>query len=168
MRKYTSDKNRFSCDKGNKKIHLCVSDYRKILLSDRCRSCRIVASAREKHWIEDITVQFRERPIPNFYTLVDKPVTVHRTVKEGEQIFPEPGLTIRVLETPGHSPGSLSYILEESNVLFSGDAIPAPGDFPIFIDEKASRESVCRRWKHDGEHRQSGWEGNSSVHCKSN
>lgn len=107
-------------------------------------NCKVVASPREKHWIEDITIQFRERPIPNFYTLVDKSVAVHQTVREGEQIFLEPGLTIRVLETPGHSLGSISYILEESNVIFSGDAIPAPDDFPIFTDEKASVDSLIK------------------------
>ena len=31
--------------------------------------CRIYASEGEKRWIEDIDLQFKERPIPNFYQL---------------------------------------------------------------------------------------------------
>ena len=31
--------------------------------------CRIYASVGERRWIEDVDLQFRERPIPNFYQL---------------------------------------------------------------------------------------------------
>ncbi|EIT84483.1 hypothetical protein A374_15197 [Fictibacillus macauensis ZFHKF-1] len=35
--------------------------------------------------------------------------------------------TFDVLETPGHSPGSVSYYLKEANAVFSGDALFAGG-----------------------------------------
>lgn len=104
--------------------------------------CRIYASDMERDWIEDIERQFRERPIPNFYTLVKESVSVDEVIKEGDSILPEEGITIKVLETPGHSLGSVSYIYEEERVVFTGDAIPDVKDFPIFVDEKMSEESL--------------------------
>lgn len=104
--------------------------------------CRIYASDMEKEWIENIDMQFRERPIPNFYTLVKESVKVDEVVKEGDIILPEEGITIKVLETPGHSFGSVSYIYEEGHAIFVGDAIPDIKDFPIFVDEKMSEASL--------------------------
>ncbi|WP_168171613.1 MBL fold metallo-hydrolase [Oribacterium sp. C9] len=34
--------------------------------------CKIYASEGERLWIEDIDLQFKERPIPNFYNLAGK------------------------------------------------------------------------------------------------
>lgn len=36
----------------------------------RLSGCEVYASQLEKEWIENIETQARERPIPNFYTLV--------------------------------------------------------------------------------------------------
>lgn len=104
--------------------------------------CQIYASEKEKSWIEDIALQFRERPIPNFYTLVSEPVRVDGIVREGDVILPEEEISVQILETAGHSAGHVSYIFEEENVLFSGDAIPDTKDFPIFTNEGKSEESL--------------------------
>lgn len=104
--------------------------------------CRIYASDMEKEWIENIEMQFKERPIPNFYTLVKESVKVDEVVKEADIILPEEEITIKVLETPGHSHGSVSYIYEEEHVIFTGDAIPDIEDFPIFVDEEMSEASL--------------------------
>lgn len=104
--------------------------------------CRFYASEKEKCWIEDIDLQFRERPIPNFYTLVPQPVRVDEIVKDGDVIVPEEGIAVRTLETPGHSAGHVSYFFEGEHVLFSGDAIPDTKDFPIFTDEEKSEKSL--------------------------
>lgn len=104
--------------------------------------CQIYASEKEKSWIEDIDLQFRERPIPNFYTLVPEPVRVDGIVKEGDVILPEEKISVQILETAGHSAGHVSYIFEEENVLFSGDAIPDTKDFLIFTNEGKSEESL--------------------------
>ncbi|BBU40192.1 MAG: MBL fold metallo-hydrolase [Bacillaceae bacterium] len=51
------------------------------------------------------------------------------TVEEADEIIREEGsLTIgsfqfSLFETPGHSPGSISYYLEEANAVFSGDVL---------------------------------------------
>ena len=36
------------------------------------------------------------------------------------------GRTIEVIETPGHSPGHVSYRIMPDNIIYSGDAIPVP------------------------------------------
>lgn len=115
----------------------------------RLTGCKVYASAIEKRWIEDIHIQFKERPIPNFYTLVNESVKVDQTVKEGDEIVPERGINMITLETPGHSYGSLSYLLKERDVLFSGDAIPVPGDLAIFVDEKASEATLKKLMDHE-------------------
>ena len=98
----------------------------------------VFASAPEKPWIEDIDTQFAERPIPNFYTLLDASTEVDRVVAEGDVIALEDGLTINVIDTRGHSAGSVSYLWVEQGALFTGDAIPVVGDIPIYVSAKDS------------------------------
>ncbi|MCI9125939.1 MAG: MBL fold metallo-hydrolase [Eubacterium sp.] len=107
----------------------------------RMSGCEIYVSNIEKVWIENIDLQFQERPIPNFYALVNELVEVEHTVKEDNVFVLEPGISIRVLETPGHSKGSVSYIYEEE-VVFCGDAISVVDDFPIFVDVNESESSI--------------------------
>jgi glyoxylase-like metal-dependent hydrolase (beta-lactamase superfamily II) len=67
-------------------------------------------------------------------------------VSEGDLILNE----FRVLETPGHEDGHVSYIFEAENVLFAGDALAVVDDHVSFMsrfltyDFKAARESMLR------------------------
>ena len=67
--------------------------------------CKIYASEGEKRWIEDIDLEFKERPIPNFYKLAGKSSRVNVVVKDGDIIEPEDGVKVRVIRTAGHSCG---------------------------------------------------------------
>lgn len=96
----------------------------------------------EKHWVEDIERQYRERPIPNLFELVGEGVKVDRVLIDGETVSWEEGKTIRTIETPGHSPGSVAFLFEEEGALFSGDAVPSSGTIPIYVDPEASIASV--------------------------
>jgi hydroxyacylglutathione hydrolase len=96
----------------------------------------------ERRWVEDVALQYRERPIPNLFELVPEGVPVDRELTDGETISWEEGKTIRVIATPGHSPGSVSFFFEEEGALFSGDSIPAAGHIPIYSDPVASMASV--------------------------
>jgi glyoxylase-like metal-dependent hydrolase (beta-lactamase superfamily II) len=100
------------------------------------------AHPADKPWIEDVQKQYLERPILNFFELVGGSVRVARELKEGNTVSWGKGKTIRVLETPGHSLGSISLFFEEERALFTGDAIPAAGTIPIYVDPKASMQSI--------------------------
>ena len=91
----------------------------------------IYASEGERVWIEDIDLQFAERPIPNFYTLAGRSVSVDYIVKDGDTIVLSDEVSVHVIGTPGHSADEVSYQIDD--VVFIGDAIPVKGDIPIFI-----------------------------------
>lgn len=101
---------------------------------------KIYASRGERAWIEDIDLQFRERPIPNFYQLAGRSVTVDQVVKAGDKIYLSDSTCIEVIGTPGHSTDQVSYRIE--NVAFIGDTVQVRGDIPIFIDVDAARTSL--------------------------
>ncbi|MDD1653347.1 MAG: MBL fold metallo-hydrolase [Methanomicrobiales archaeon] len=108
--------------------------------------CSIAAHPAERGWIEDVTRQNRERPVPGFDTLVGGSVHVDEELVEGS--VREPGGTgagkMQVVHTPGHSPGSISLFMPGEGVLFSGDAIPVRGDLPVYDDALGSLRSVQR------------------------
>lgn len=116
------------------------------------------AHPADKPWIEDVERQYQERPIPNFFELVEGPVIVNRELREGDTVSWVKGKTIRALETPGHSPGSISFLYEEEGALFTGDAVPATGTLPIYVDPQASVESIRKLQELSGvKHLLSSW-----------
>lgn len=104
--------------------------------------CRIAAHALDKPWIEDVDLQFRERPILNLHSLVEGSLKVDHTLEDNDTLDLGEGLTLRVIHTPGHSMGSISLILEPMGLLFSADAIPMRGAVPIYDDVLSSIESI--------------------------
>jgi len=112
--------------------------------------CVIAAHPDEKAWIEDVQLQARERPVPGFQTLVGGSAPVGILLADNDHIDLGDGLSLGVIHTPGHSPGSISLLLGEDAALFSGDAIPAPGQIPIFSDLSASIRSMERLRKVPG------------------
>lgn len=108
----------------------------------RRTGCTVYASAGESPWIENLKLQKEKRPIPNFDALAAESVPVDRLLKGGDVLSLEPGLTLEVVATPGHSADGMSFRLVEQGVVFTGDAIPAPGDVPIYEDWQASLHSL--------------------------
>ncbi len=106
--------------------------------------CTVYASAGEQPWIEDVDLQFRERPIPNFYTLAGHSVPVDQILTHGDRVSLEPGLILEVVGTPGHSADELSYRLPKARCIFTGDAIPVLGDIPIWVHREDARQSLLR------------------------
>ena len=86
-------------------------------------------------------MQYRERPIPNFYQLLSQSVLVDMPLSGGDVISLEDGLQIQAVETPGHSNGSMSFVLNDKAV-FTGDAIPVAHDLPIFVNDEQSIQSL--------------------------
>jgi glyoxylase-like metal-dependent hydrolase (beta-lactamase superfamily II) len=95
---------------------------------------RVAVHSAERRWVEDTAAQARERPVPGFDRLVAGSVPVARTLEDGDVLDLDRGRTIRVLHTPGHSPGSVTLLLEPDGVAFCGDAVPIPGEMPIYED----------------------------------
>ncbi len=104
--------------------------------------CSVAAHHSERSWIENIDLQAKERPVPGFRSLAGGSVAVDRLLDEGDIVDLGCGLKLRVYHTPGHSKGSLSLLLQGFNILFSGDAVPVPGDMPIYEDAMASVQSL--------------------------
>jgi hydroxyacylglutathione hydrolase len=110
----------------------------------RICGCTVAAHAAEIACIEDVDLQAKERPVPGFFSLVGGSVQVGQTLQEGDILHLQSDLTLRVLHTPGHSPGSISLWLAEDGALFTADAVPIAGDMPIYQDIQASIRSVQR------------------------
>ncbi len=56
------------------------------------------------------------------------------TVADGETISLGTGVTLRSVWTPGHAPHHLSYVLEESGAVFTGDAVGVHyANFPALV-----------------------------------
>ena len=108
--------------------------------------CSVAAHPTERAWIEDVERQNRERPVPGFATLVGGSVPVDFELVDGTSIETDDtrACELRVIHTPGHSPGSISYFLHSEGVLFSGDAVPVKGDLPVYDDAVASVHTVRR------------------------
>lgn len=94
-------------------------------------------------WIEDMDLQFKERPIFGFDTLVSGPVEVTRKLEDGDEIDLG-GVTLQVIFTPGHSPGSMSLFCLQDGTLLTGDAIPPTNGLPLYYHLAESRQSLQR------------------------
>ncbi|WP_243290547.1 MBL fold metallo-hydrolase [Bacillus sp. FJAT-47783] len=73
---------------------------------------------KEQGWLEDATLNGSQ------FFLAD-PVSVKKADKliSGEMKLDIGSFSFQVYETPGHSPGSVSYYCEKAGAVFSGDAL---------------------------------------------
>lgn len=94
--------------------------------------CKVFAHEYEKEWIEDIDLQNRQRPVPGFYTLVDKSVVIDELVSDNQTMVLQEGLTLKLMKASGHSKGSLNILFEEDKILFTADSIPLKNDIPNY------------------------------------
>jgi hydroxyacylglutathione hydrolase len=105
--------------------------------------CRVAAHPDAQAWIEDVDIQFKERPVPGFHDLVGGSTPVDRLLQEGDVIDLET-VSLEVLATPGHASGSISLYCKEEGVLFAGDAILQTNDLPIYEDAATAAASIKR------------------------
>jgi len=104
--------------------------------------CQVAAHEYAKPWIEDVDLQYRERPTGTFYTLVSGSVGVDRVLNDGDTLDLGDGQSLKVLHTPGHSRDSVSFFHEQDRVLFTGDTIPIPDERPVYEDVLALIGSI--------------------------
>jgi len=105
--------------------------------------CMVAAHPDAIAWIEDVDLQFKERPVPGFHGLVAGSTSVDRALQDGE-IIDLDRVSLEVIHTPGHAMGSISLNCKEEGVLFSGDAIPQANDLPIYDDAATAVASLNR------------------------
>ena len=105
-------------------------------------ACKIAVHEDDRAWLEDIKKHYQARPIPGFQFLVEGPVAPDTILADGDRLELEPGLGLQVIHTPGHSAGSVSFYLESDQALITGDALPLPGDLPLYDDIAQSLDSV--------------------------
>ena len=89
------------------------------------------AHVLEVPYIEDIELQHKERPVGEMIQNVRGPVSVNKTIDEGDSLFLEE-LEIKVFHTPGHSSGSISLYIPADRVFICGDVLPEEGTLPIY------------------------------------
>ena len=104
--------------------------------------CRVAAHGFAKPWIEDVDLQYRERPTGTFYTLVSGSVGIDRILNDGDTLDLGEGQSLTVLHTPGHSRDSVSFFHDQDKVLFTGDTIPVPDERPVYDDVLALIGSI--------------------------
>jgi len=106
--------------------------------------CTVAAHEADILWIEDIELQYQQRPVPGFHSIVEGPVKVDRSLQDNDAITLGDGSTLKVIHTPGHSKGHISLLYEAERTLFSGDCSPVRGEMPIYEDTIASIRSIKR------------------------
>ncbi len=94
--------------------------------------CKVIGPNLEKEWIENIDLQFSQRPVPGFYTLVDQSVKLDQTLNGDEELLLDKNVTGKIINTPGHSKGSFSILFRENHILFTADLIPVEDDIPTY------------------------------------
>jgi hydroxyacylglutathione hydrolase len=104
---------------------------------------KFACHSKAARWIEDMELQFKERPIFGFHTLVGGSVQITRKLEDGDEIDLG-GITLRVIFTPGHSPGLVSLFCPEDGTLLTGDTIPPTNGLPLYYDLAESRRSLQR------------------------
>lgn len=102
-----------------------------------------LAPEAERAMIEDLDHQHRVRPVGNMREAVSGPVRVDAFVAGGDALTLG-GLPVEALHTPGHSTGSLSFLVPEDGVLICGDAVPEPGALPIYEGVASTLRSLER------------------------
>jgi len=110
----------------------------------RATRCVVAAHEADKPWIEDTELQYQQRPVPSFYSIVEGPVRIERVLHDGDNLELRDGSALRIVHTPGHAKGHISLLYEADRALFCGDCIPLRGEMPIYEDAIASVKSIRR------------------------
>jgi glyoxylase-like metal-dependent hydrolase (beta-lactamase superfamily II) len=105
---------------------------------------RFACHAKAVRWIESLENQFKERPVYGFYSLAGRSIQVHNKLQDGDEIDLGGGVTLAVIFTPGHSPGSISLFCPQDGSLIVGDAIQPVDGLPLYNDLALTRDSLKR------------------------
>ncbi|MCL4465094.1 MAG: MBL fold metallo-hydrolase [Chloroflexi bacterium] len=103
----------------------------------------------EKYFAQNDTLVGRADRLPASKETLYKqarPSKIDRKLADGEVLDLGRGVELRVLPTPGHTQGSVSFYWEREGLLFSGDALPGrgsrPGGFPLIYTPAAFEQTL--------------------------
>jgi glyoxylase-like metal-dependent hydrolase (beta-lactamase superfamily II) len=109
----------------------------------RAAQPRFACHADAARWIEDLELQYQERPIHSFYALAGtESIQVADKLQDGDEVDLGGGVTLQVIHTPGHSPGSTALYCPQEGALITGDTIPPTGGLPLYDNVSELRESL--------------------------
>lgn len=135
-----------NADPGGPPVHennvWLIGDDADVLVIDPAHDARAVAAAVGDRRVTAILLTHGHwdhvRAAPDFAGLVDAPVLLHpadaslweqsngpggyRELSDG-QLFEVAGVTLQARHTPGHTPGSTSFVAESLTAVFSGDTL---------------------------------------------
>jgi len=95
-------------------------------------------------WIENVGMQKRQRPVPGFDELVEGAVPVQRLLQDGDVVGYLGRDPLIAVHTSGHAAGHIAIYCKEQKLLISGDALPLPGQMPIYDHSEQSMDSIQR------------------------
>ena len=110
---------------------------------------RFLGPEAERRMIEDLDYQHSVRPVGRMRDAVSGPVNLAGFLAEGDEMSPG-GVPVRVIHTPGHSAGSLSFFVLEDGALICGDVLPEPGTLPIYESVRDTLASLEKLKALDG------------------
>ena len=111
---------------------------------------------RARHWDTYLGVRFRYVEAPEalagtealLFENIGGEIGADRELTDGDRVDLGGGVVLRAVHTPGHTPGSASYVLDGPDWAFTGDAVQGRGStsgrFPLLVDPVAYRASVRR------------------------
>lgn len=77
-----------------------------------------------------------------------EPAGADLVLSDGDTLDLGAGLKLRVVHTPGHTPGSVCYYWEREGLLLAGDAVQGqgsgPGGYPLYFNAPDFRRSIAR------------------------
>lgn len=106
--------------------------------------CEVCAHRDAIAWIEDTERQFRERPVPSFHEIVGGPTPVDVALEHGDRVDLGADGWLDVIATPGHARGQIALHSARDEALFVADAVPVPGDLPVYEDAVELVRSLAR------------------------
>ena len=99
--------------------------------------------AKAVRWIETINVQLKERPIYAFHTLAgNQGVPIQKELNDGDVIDLSGDLSLEVIFSPGHSPGSISLFCPQERTLIVGDVVQPVDGLPLYTNLAQTRETL--------------------------
>lgn len=121
-------------------IHMHAADY---ALADRQKHL-------EKYLYDQLRLAGQEADIPAreaaMLTSLGREWGVERELQDGDEIDLGGDVCLKVVHTPGHTPGSSSFWWESQGILFSGDAIGGrgsrPGGYPLYYSARDYSASI--------------------------